>query len=98
MSCTARIDGTPLAGTFAATRLTGDSPDAYNDVPRPTRVTPTLSNLKFTKGTVSVPPHSVPLCQLDLPRQNCFQARVAGSTAGEIQPALAEVRISNVPA
>ena len=65
LSCAVQIGGTPLDGTFAATMLTGHSPDAYNDIPQPDRVTPAKGNLRFTRGAASLPPHSVILCQVE---------------------------------
>lgn len=70
VSCSVKVDGVPIEGTLAATMLTGDSPDAYNDIPKPDRVTPVKGNLKFTGGAATVPPHSVVLCQLALSRHS----------------------------
>jgi alpha-L-arabinofuranosidase len=67
--CSVRIGGIPVEGTFPATMLTGDSPDAYNDVVQPNRVTPTKGSLRFSKGAASVPPHSVVLCQIEWPHR-----------------------------
>jgi alpha-N-arabinofuranosidase len=65
VSCSLRISGTPVDGTYSAMMLTGDSPDAYNDIPQPNRVTPTKVSLRFSRGTTMVPPHSVVLCRID---------------------------------
>ena len=39
--------------------LTGDSPDAYNDIDDPNRVAPRETELTFQQGAVSLPPHSL---------------------------------------
>ena len=64
VSCSMRVDGAPLDGTFPATFLSGDSPEAYNDVERPNRVIPVESNLKFRKGLASIPPHTLAVCRI----------------------------------
>ena len=64
VSCTMRVDGAPLDGAFPATFLSGDSPDAYNDVERPNRVVPVAGNLKFQKGVASIPPHTLAICRI----------------------------------
>ena len=64
VSCSMRVDGAPLDGTFPATFLSGDSPDAYNDVERPNRVVPVAGHLKFQKGIASIPPHTLAICRI----------------------------------
>jgi alpha-N-arabinofuranosidase len=59
LSCTITMNNTPLEGTYDATVLTGESPDAYNDLAHPLRVTPQRARLRFRKGTVDLPPHSL---------------------------------------
>jgi len=59
IACTVKIGNALLDGTYEATILAGDSPDAYNDVAHPFRVTPEETHLLFRKGTVELPPHSL---------------------------------------
>jgi alpha-N-arabinofuranosidase len=59
VACELSMEGVPLDGTFGATRLTADSPDAYNDIDVPNRVAPEKVDLIFTKGATSLPPHSL---------------------------------------
>jgi alpha-N-arabinofuranosidase len=63
VTCSVRIDGIALQGIFDATILSGDSPDAYNDIDRPNRVIPEQIQLAFEETGASIPPHSVVLCQ-----------------------------------
>jgi alpha-N-arabinofuranosidase len=44
--------------------LSGDSPDAYNDVGRPDRVVPERVGPVPFAGTVELPPHSVTIVEL----------------------------------
>ena len=53
------LGGKTLDGKYRATVLAGDSPDAYNDVDRPNRVTPQTIDVSFTDGQTALPPHSV---------------------------------------
>ena len=57
--CVVVLGDTPLSGTFDATLLVGDSPDAYNDIQHPDRVVPEKTQLKFEKGVANLPPHSL---------------------------------------
>jgi alpha-N-arabinofuranosidase len=45
------------------TILSGDSPDAFNDVARPNRVTPESQTLTLNDGQIEIPPHSVAIAQ-----------------------------------
>jgi alpha-L-arabinofuranosidase len=45
------------------TTLSGDSPDAYNDVARPNRVSPQTQALALSNGHIELPPHSVAIAQ-----------------------------------
>jgi len=64
--CTVSIGGAPIDGTFRTTVLTGDSPDAFNDIEHPNRVTPQKTELVFDEGAVSLPPHSLSVVELSL--------------------------------
>ena len=64
--CTIELGPQPIDGTYQATLLTGDSPDAYNDIEHPRRVAPKATELVFEDGTVSLPPHSLVIVTLPL--------------------------------
>jgi alpha-L-arabinofuranosidase len=57
-----------LDGEYPAMVLSGDSPDAFNDIENPDRVAPRKTTLAFTKGEVSLPPHSLTLVKVPLKR------------------------------
>ncbi len=59
VACTVSMKERPLDGTYNAMVLTGESPDAYNDIEHPDRVAPKEVKLTFNKGTVNLPPHSL---------------------------------------
>jgi alpha-L-arabinofuranosidase len=59
VACSVKMKDRLLEGACRATILSGDSPDAYNDVKNPNRVTPRNTNLTFAKGVVNLPPHSL---------------------------------------
>jgi hypothetical protein len=44
--------------------LSGDSPDACNDVAAPERVVPKTVSLTFENGAVTLPAHSLTICRL----------------------------------
>ena len=46
--------------------LDGDSPDAYNDVSRPTRVVPRSQQVAVERGVFQIPPHSVSVLSAEL--------------------------------
>ena len=59
VECTVKLGATPVDGTFSATVLAGDSPEAYNDIDNPERVVPEKKQLTFKDGVVNLPPHSL---------------------------------------
>ena len=59
VACTVEMGGKLLDGVYPATILTADSPDAYNDIATPNRVTPKKTELTFQKGIADLPPHSL---------------------------------------
>ena len=59
VTCTVKLGKLPVDGTYRATVLTGDSPDAYNDIENPNRVTPKEIQLNFNNGRTTLPPHSL---------------------------------------
>lgn len=64
VNCGVQFDDAPVTGSCRATVLSGDSPDAFNDVERPDRVIPRRSQLEFRHGGVALPPHSVTILEL----------------------------------
>ena len=64
VACTVNLGDRSLDGTFDATILAGDSPEAYNDVERPNRVVPEKTQLKFNQGVVNLPPHSLTIIRI----------------------------------
>lgn len=66
--CDVRIAGHALDGDITATILDGSGKDAYNDVDRPDAVTPRQGAVPFRFGRAVLPPHSVTVCEIDLPR------------------------------
>jgi len=65
--CTLRIGDTLPDGQYPATVLAGDSPDAYNDIAHPGRVTPEKTTLTLTAGRVTLSPHSLTILKIALP-------------------------------
>jgi alpha-N-arabinofuranosidase len=65
LACTVRFGDRLLEGTYDATILAGDSPDAFNDVEHPTRVVPKKTRLTFDSGLVHLPAHSLTVVQVE---------------------------------
>ncbi len=63
-----RLDFGPQArtGKMKLTTLSGDSPDAYNDIARPERVTPQTREIALENAPLELPPHSVSILQAAL--------------------------------
>jgi len=64
VDCTVKLKDTLVDGTFSATILAGDSPEAYNDIENPERVIPEERSLAFDNGIVNLPPHSLTIVQV----------------------------------
>ena len=64
LACAVKLGDRALDGTFDATILAGDSPEAFNDVERPNRVVPEKTQLKFNQGVVNLPPHSLTIIRI----------------------------------
>ncbi len=64
VACTVRVKDALVDGTHSAIVLTGDSPDAYNDVEHPNRVVPKQTRLAFKKGVVMLAPHSLTILKI----------------------------------
>lgn len=67
VACTVKMKDTPLDGTYEATILAGDSPDAFNDVGQPDRVVPQKMQLTFKNGVAHLPPHSLTIVRITTP-------------------------------
>ena len=66
LPCGLRIAGLGGEPKISATVLSGDSPDAYNDVPRPDRVVPQTREYTLKGGRIELPPHSVTIARVGL--------------------------------
>ena len=64
LACTVMLAGGPLQGRYRATILTGDSPDAYNDVTCSDRVRPVMTEIAFVDGCASLAPHSLTILEI----------------------------------
>lgn len=59
VSCELDICGRTLNGSYCATVLAADSPDAYNDIADPARVIPRELEATICDGLLMLPPHSL---------------------------------------
>ena len=64
VACTIKMRDILLDGRYEATILTGDSPQAFNDVEHPNRVVPERTQVPFKKGVVSLLPHSLTIVRI----------------------------------
>lgn len=64
VACTVRMKEAMLDGEHAALVLAGDSPEAFNDIGNPNRVAPQKTTLTFSKGAVTLPPHSLTILKV----------------------------------
>ena len=62
--CVIQFDGAAASGTCWATVLSGDAPEAFNDVDRPERVLPRRAELALQDGAVALPPHSLTILEM----------------------------------
>ncbi|MCP5515967.1 MAG: alpha-N-arabinofuranosidase [Verrucomicrobiales bacterium] len=67
VTCTLTLGQTRMDGSFPATQLAGDSPEAFNDLEHPDRVRPVEVDLTFTNGVTTLPPHSLTILHLPAP-------------------------------
>ncbi len=65
LHCGVTLGGNALDGKYRATVLAGDSPDAFNDIDAPNRVTPQTISLLFVGGSVALPAHSVTIVEVE---------------------------------
>ena len=70
VACTVKMKDLPLEGSYAALVLAGDAPEAFNDIEHPQRVVPKQAKLTFTKGVANLPPHSLTIVKVLLPRSH----------------------------
>ena len=70
VACTVKMKDLPLEGSYAALVLAGDAPEAFNDIEHPQRVVPKQAKLTFTKGVATLPPHSLTIVKVLLPRSH----------------------------
>lgn len=63
--CQFALAGFPAIARATATVLAGDSPDAYNDINTPDRVTPETRKLASLDEPVLLPPHSVTIIKIE---------------------------------
>ena len=64
VACEVRMKDAPVDGTYAATILAGDYPEAYNEIEHPARVVPEKTQVTFKKGVVTLAPHSLTIVKL----------------------------------
>jgi alpha-N-arabinofuranosidase len=64
VACRLAIKGIARDSEATLTTLSGDSPDAYNDVDMPNRVAPETHHLAAFEGRLSLPPHSVTIVSM----------------------------------
>ena len=67
VACTIKMKERLLEGDYEATVLTGESPDAYNDIEHPNRVVPRKTKLTLRQGVVTLPAHSLVI--MDVPAE-----------------------------
>jgi alpha-N-arabinofuranosidase len=58
-----QLRGSDSPGRIKMTVLSGDSPDAFNDVSHPARVVPQQRELGPVTGAIELPPHSISILQ-----------------------------------
>jgi alpha-N-arabinofuranosidase len=64
VACTIKMKDAPLDGRYPATILSGDAPEAFNDIEHPDRVVPEKTELSFERGLVNLRPHSLTIIQV----------------------------------
>ena len=66
VDCTVKFKDELLDGSFGATLLSGDSPEAFNDIEHSNRVVPENKSMIFQNGVVKLPPHSLSIIKLSI--------------------------------
>ena len=64
LNCKIRLGYQDIEGTFKATILSGDSPDAFNDPDHPDRVKPEYDEIHVQAGNISLPAHSITILEI----------------------------------
>jgi len=64
LRCCLKLGSKMPDGKYRATLLAGDSPDAYNDVDRPGRIVPQITDLPLIDGRITLPPHSLTILEV----------------------------------
>ena len=59
LNCKISFEEMTLDGEYEATILSGDSPDAFNDIDHPDSVAPQHKRISIRNGIVQLPPHSL---------------------------------------
>jgi alpha-N-arabinofuranosidase len=67
LAYTVKFSDLPLEGTYDGVVLSGDSPEAFNDIEHPTRVVPENRQFTFADGAVELPPHSLTILKISRP-------------------------------
>jgi len=62
--CRLAIKDLPRDTKATLTTLSGDGPDAYNDIGKPERVVPETRRLRTFDGSLDLPPHSISIVRL----------------------------------
>jgi alpha-L-arabinofuranosidase len=88
IACTVKMGDALLDGKYNATVLTGDSPDSYNDIGRPNRVTPKKTELTFRNGVANLPAHSLTIINVSTMHPSEEYRKLSpGNTTYYIDPA-----------
>jgi alpha-L-arabinofuranosidase len=64
VTCAIRMKDAPLDGRHAATILSGDAPEAFNDIEHPARVAPERVEVDFEKEVVGLRAHSLTIIRI----------------------------------
>lgn len=59
VACRLALNGVPRQRPLSRTVLSGEGPDAYNDIGSPDRVVPETRQIAPAETMVTLPPHSV---------------------------------------
>jgi alpha-N-arabinofuranosidase len=67
VDCTVKLGGALWKGTCQLTTLAGDTPDVFNDIENPDRVTPVKSSRELKEARINLPAHSLTIIQISAP-------------------------------
>jgi len=68
VACSVSMKDRLLDGGYEALVLAGESADSFNDIDHPNRVAPVKTQLTFSQGVATLPPHSLTIVKLAAPR------------------------------